>query len=252
MALNLNISDFNAIASGKYNAGHITLSQNNKLDIVNNHVNMTFLNNKKVDAETILTLKNAFVDALRNSGIKEDALNDIRVQLGLKDAKSSSIALEPLSRQDVRAILDAYADDLMASGKLTKNDVKSATDLKAEATYKEDDGVLYTRQARYEETKSKRDKVATEVNDKTSARFAQEHRDLALKIENKGLGSLKVDDNFSVNQQRAAMICLLKQSSGTMSINEIVAEARKALQDQQSNLSVEINKLAQKLETQND
>lgn len=115
--MNIDLRAFNAIADGKYNAGEVVLGKGNTLCKINNHVTMGFLNNKKVDFETMLQTKQALLDAFRNEGLSDDSLERIRSQLGLPadGAEMTDIQklnFKPLARREVRSLLDSYNYEL--------------------------------------------------------------------------------------------------------------------------------------------
>lgn len=117
MAITLN--QFHAMSTGTYNAGMLVVNKDStKLDMVNNHVKLTFLNNKKIDADTIIRTKNAFMQALSNTNkLSEGQLDAIRERLDLPSntndlTKFEKDMLRPLSREDVRSILSDYCYDL--------------------------------------------------------------------------------------------------------------------------------------------
>ena len=99
--MSLSISDFQKISNGTYNAGDITLTRGGKLDKVNNHVGLLKgWNTKTISASTILEVKNAFVQALKNAGVDGAHLAGVREELGLpKDGgtkgSSTSTSLAP-------------------------------------------------------------------------------------------------------------------------------------------------------------
>ncbi len=112
--MSLSISDFQKISNGTYNAGDITLTSSGKLDKVNNHVGLLKgWNNKSISAATILEVKNAFVQALKNAGVDGAHLAGVREELGLpKDGGTKGLdltTLKPLSRAQTREILDRFA-----------------------------------------------------------------------------------------------------------------------------------------------
>ena len=112
--MNLSITDFQKISNGYHNAGDITLTGRGKLDMVNNHVGiLKGWNTKSVSAATTLEVKNAFVQALKNAGIDEGALEKVRAELGLPQSGSTKgfdlSSLKPLSRTQTREILDRFA-----------------------------------------------------------------------------------------------------------------------------------------------
>lgn len=62
----------------------------------------------------MIAIKNAFVKALSEGGVGADEIAKLRVQLGLAasssaDAKLDERSMKPLSRQQIRDILDQYA-----------------------------------------------------------------------------------------------------------------------------------------------
>ena len=112
--MSLSITDFQKISNGYHNAGDITLTGRGKLDMVNNHVGiLKGWNTKSVSAATTLEVKNAFVQALKNAGVDEGALEKVRAELGLPQNGSTRgfdiSSLKPLSRTQTREILDRFA-----------------------------------------------------------------------------------------------------------------------------------------------
>ena len=127
MALpNITLAQFNRIASGTYNAGLVdfmTDEQGNltgELTKVNNHVWKTGKNTTVLSPERILEVKEAFINALKAGGVKPEVLAKIRNELGVPAELSASADVaakcdmlearfKPLTRADVRKILDDYA-----------------------------------------------------------------------------------------------------------------------------------------------
>lgn len=119
MPLDISFAQFDAISSGKYNAGQIDYKGEGSgasLKKVNAHVHSTDKNNVVVDTGHTVELKRAFVKAMstRLNG-NANALAEIRKTLGLPPDDSSPKALnqrtiEPLTRQEVRAIIDKYVN----------------------------------------------------------------------------------------------------------------------------------------------
>ena len=112
--MSLSISDFQKIANGSHNAGDITLTGSGKLDKVNNHVGiLKGWNTKTVSAATTLEVKNAFVSALKSSGVDEASIAKIREELGLPRSGGTKgldmSSLKPLTRAQTREILDRFA-----------------------------------------------------------------------------------------------------------------------------------------------
>ena len=111
--MSLTVTDFQKISNGTYNAGDITLTKSGKLDKVNNHVGiLKGWNTKTVSASKTLEVKNAFVEALRNAGVNDDELANVRKDLGLPEGGGTKgldlSTLKPLTRAQTRAILDRY------------------------------------------------------------------------------------------------------------------------------------------------
>jgi hypothetical protein len=123
---NITLRDFNMIATGKYNAGLIDFGTNKEtgeveLVKVNDHVSKKELNNVKLSPERILEIKETFVNALQRGGVSAEHMREIRAKLGVPETLSSEYSKEgqikmiyerfrPLSRQEVREILDKYAN----------------------------------------------------------------------------------------------------------------------------------------------
>lgn len=112
--LNLSLDDFQKMSSGKYNAGELRLTGEGKLDIANNHKTWTSFNNTKIDAAESYAIRVAFAAALKEGGLDEERMADIRAKLGLRDnnAIASMKAFKPLTRQEVREIIDKNISEL--------------------------------------------------------------------------------------------------------------------------------------------
>ena len=113
--VNISLRQFQEISSGKYNAGEVKLTSETEIDKVNNHVTMKFLNSTKISHMEVVAIKNAFVKALKSGGVNGDELNRIRQELGLSPMKPVDKTLhersiKPLSRQQIREILDRNAN----------------------------------------------------------------------------------------------------------------------------------------------
>lgn len=119
MPLDISFAQFDAIASGKYNAGQIDYKgEGAKATIkkVNAHVHTTGMNTVVVDAKRTVELKQAFVKAMsaRLDG-NANAIAEIRKELGLPPSDINPKAItqrtvEPLTRQEVRNIIDKYVN----------------------------------------------------------------------------------------------------------------------------------------------
>ena len=124
MALDISLAQFNAIASGEYNAGQIDLATDSdgtvSLVKINNHVWRTSQNKDHLSPARILEIKEAFIGALTRGGVSPESIALIRQRLGIpvdiavtndKEAMRSILTRRytPLSRAEVRSILDTYA-----------------------------------------------------------------------------------------------------------------------------------------------
>ena len=113
--VNIPIREFQAVAKGDHNAGEVKLTSETTIDRVNHHVSWRSLNKVSLSHEEVLAIKNAFVKALREGGVGVDELNRVRQELGLAPMKPVDInlhqrSIRPLSRQQIREILDRNAD----------------------------------------------------------------------------------------------------------------------------------------------
>ena len=107
------------MSEGEFNAGEVRLKDEHTLERTNNHVSwaLSFLNNDKISHAEVLAIKSAFVRALSDNGLDEAAINNVRRTLGLapagvvdKDIARRSVT--PLTRQQIREILDTYAETI--------------------------------------------------------------------------------------------------------------------------------------------
>ena len=105
--VNISLRQFQEISSGTHNAGEVKLTSETGIGKVNNHVTMKFLNTTKISHEEVLAIKNAFIKALKGSGVNRDEINRIREELGLApmkpvDRNLHERSIKPLSRQQFR------------------------------------------------------------------------------------------------------------------------------------------------------
>ncbi len=126
MALpNISLAQFNAMSNGQYNAGQIDFGtgRNGEAELVkvNNHIHKRSMNNVVLSPERILEIKETFLNALRNGGVTPERIAEIRDRLGIPTELDSRVGkaqfkglllarFTPLTRAQVRAILDEYAD----------------------------------------------------------------------------------------------------------------------------------------------
>ena len=117
--VNISLQQFQTISSGKYNAGEVKLASETTLGKVNNHVHLTGSNATPLSHAEVLAVKNAFVKALSSGGVGANEIAQIRRDLGLAaeagmDKTLHERSLRPLTRQQVRQILDRYAGAINA------------------------------------------------------------------------------------------------------------------------------------------
>ena len=118
--VNISIQQFQAVSNGKYNAGDVKLTGEHTLGKVNNHVHGTGKNRVPLSQAEIVAVKQAFVRTLSESGVGVLEIGRIRRELGLealepKDTSLKDRIIRPLSRQQVREILDRNADAINAT-----------------------------------------------------------------------------------------------------------------------------------------
>ena len=114
------ISKFQEVCSGEINAGEVKLTGETSIDKVNNHVRMRGKNKVSQTLAEVLAVKHAFLRALAGSGVDAEEVARIRRDLGLaprqpvdKDLRARS--MKPLTRQQVREILDRNANAINAA-----------------------------------------------------------------------------------------------------------------------------------------
>ena len=118
--LNISLDQFQKMATGDYNAGEVALKSESKLTKINNHVHRLSANTKSISHEEVLAIKNAFMKALSANGVGMAEINKIRKELGLAPDETAPKALagrslKPLSRQQIRDIIDRNAATINAS-----------------------------------------------------------------------------------------------------------------------------------------
>ena len=116
MPLNISLDQFSKISDGKYNAGQVGVEVKKDgsvaLKKVNAHVHLTSLNTATIDPAQTLEIKEAFVKALAPHIQEATQMDAVREELGLPTIEGGTVskgrAFEPLTRQEVRDILDKY------------------------------------------------------------------------------------------------------------------------------------------------
>ena len=120
MALDISLQQFNEAASGKYNAGELDVRTKKDGTVglvkVNDHVHFTLLNRTEIDPANTLEIKEAFVKAL-SPKLDQQSMSTVRKQLGLPTQEGGTVrteghAYEPLTRSQVRSLIDQYAPEI--------------------------------------------------------------------------------------------------------------------------------------------
>ena len=119
--VNISLRQFQKISSGTYNAGEIRITGRNSLGKVNNHVSRLGQNVVPLSHEEVMAVKTAFVKALASGGVGTDEIARVRRELGLAPDTGEAVdrnlgqrSMKPLTRQQVREILDRYAETINA------------------------------------------------------------------------------------------------------------------------------------------
>lgn len=166
--VNIQISQFQDVSSGEINAGEIKLTGEASIDKVNNHVRQRGKNKVSQTLAEVLAVKHAFLRALSGSGVGAEELARIRRDLGLEPRQPSdkdlrARSMKPLTRQQVREILDRNANAINAvKGAGT---IRTSAELNAGVSTR----VLADRRA-------SRESVNAELNSKRSI---EQNRDIA-------------------------------------------------------------------------
>ncbi len=113
--VNISLQQFQKMSSGTYNAGEVRLTSETTLGKLNNHVIFTGWNGKSISHTEVLAIKEAFVRALSDNGVGQAAIDQVRRELGLApdgavDVSLRERSIKPLSRKQIRDILDRNAE----------------------------------------------------------------------------------------------------------------------------------------------
>ena len=113
--VNISLQQFQKMSSGTYNAGEVKLTSETTLGRLNNHVVFTGWNGKSISHTQVLAIKEAFIRALSDNGVGQAAIDQVRRELGLApdgavDVSLRERSIKPLSRKQIREILDRNAD----------------------------------------------------------------------------------------------------------------------------------------------
>ena len=112
--VNISSNEFQRISSGTHNAGEVKLAGTDKLAKMNHHVGTFLSNNETIFHAEVIAINQALVKTLSQNGVMQDEINRIRQDLGLatRNAADKNLlyrSIVPLTRQQVRAILDRNA-----------------------------------------------------------------------------------------------------------------------------------------------
>ena len=112
--VSISLAQFQEVSTGELNIGEVRLTSEHTIRRVNHHATWKSQNNVSLSHEEVLAIKNAFVKALSKSGVQTNELNTIRQELGLSPMKPvdktfHERSMKPLSRQQIREILDRNA-----------------------------------------------------------------------------------------------------------------------------------------------
>jgi len=131
--VSISLNEFQRLSKGEFNAGEVRLSDEHNLKKMNNHVNTRwFSNNETISHAEVLTIKQALVNALSANGVGGEGLDSVRKELGLAAKGSVDTGLvgrsiKPLTRQQIREILDKHADTINAFNTANHGDVHIST-----------------------------------------------------------------------------------------------------------------------------
>ena len=124
--VNITLNEFQRLSEGKYNAGEVRLVNESTLTKMNNHVHTTGKNVEIITHAEVLAIKEALVKALSQHGVQADEINRVRSELGLAPARTNDTGLilrsvKPLSRQQIRTILDRNAATINKNATTNEN-----------------------------------------------------------------------------------------------------------------------------------
>lgn len=159
--VNITIQQFDQISDGKYNAGEVRLMDANTLTKINNHVHKTSKNRVSLSHLEVLAIKDAFVKALRDNGVSDDEITRVRQELGLAakapmDRNLTARSIKPLSRQQIREILDRNAATINQSNANNPDFVQVRTSRQIYGANGMSTGRLQTQQEVNRETQTQR------------------------------------------------------------------------------------------------
>lgn len=212
--VNISIAEFQKLSSGTYNAGEVKLASESKLTKINNHVSSFWRSANKiaVSHEEVLAIKNAFVRALASGGVGKDEINKVRAQLGLRpdgsaDKTLAERSVKPLTRQQIREILDKNAAALNSHNGGRQPVVRTSNELYA--------GVDHAEQAR---RAGMREEVAASTAEQrslhTGSKIALFQDVLAGNIQFRTKGEKEEMLGFAVRQRDLMMKTIMEKNGG--------------------------------------
>ena len=165
--VHLTINQFQRVSDGTFNAGEVRLTSETEIEKVNNFIGRRWKNKTTISHAEVIAIKQAFVKALQDGGVGDDALRRVRAQLGLApgsavDTKLNERSLKPLSRQQIREILDQNAAAI--NGTVGAGTIRTSEELYANV----DDETLKYRKTKRDETNAE---LATRRTVTTQRRF---------------------------------------------------------------------------------
>lgn len=146
-SLDFSLDDFQKLTKGHYNAGELRLTDSGKLDIVNHHKTWSLFNHKTIDGADSFAIRVAFAKAMEAGGVGKQEMRNLRKALGLNSDYSmrSTEALQPLTRQVVRQIIDKNIAVLNAN-RAPGDKLKTYDQLHARYSEKENKDIRETRE----------------------------------------------------------------------------------------------------------
>ena len=138
--VNISIHQFQEISTGEINAGEVRLADEHSLDKINNRYHHRGDNKVTLSHREVLAIKNAFIRTLSDSGVGAQEINRIRQELGLAprmpvDTSLMQRSIQPLSRQQIREILDQNANAINAH--VGAGTIRTSAELQARLTPRE-------------------------------------------------------------------------------------------------------------------
>lgn len=134
--VNISLDEFQRLSKGDYNAGEVKLADETTLAKMNNHVTFRSWNTETISHAEVIAIKEAFVRALSGVHVAQDEIDKIRRELGLApdgvaDRSLAMRSVKPLTRQQIRDILDRNAATINA-GRPANAHIRTSAELYGE------------------------------------------------------------------------------------------------------------------------